>query len=237
MDVHKLKRRPDLIKAKLKKQSDNSVITLVPATVMVPRLWEDKALVSIGVHTTFTGVYALIQGDSYAVSTALTVITTDADSVDTVNVDGEEYYAFRYQAGDRVILNTDCLKSDSVPYRFFDAVIDKGKIPWYLEYEDLIQIFNTAGEYAGVNFNIDHSIFEIVMAEITRNPNDRSKFFRHCNEKDISGKPAFIPLKSVQFTASNTTAKLIGAYWQEGLSSALVHPSERKELIEDLLRK
>lgn len=191
-------------------------------------------MVTVGVRTTFPGVYALIIGDDYAVSTTLTTISTDPDTIETVTIENMEYYAFHYQAGGRFMTDTACVKVDSLPYRIFDAVIDKGKVPWYLDYLGLSELFDSAKKYCGVNLDtIDHAIFEMVAAVISRQASDRSKFYRHGKDE---GRPAFIPMRSVQYGASNTTAKLIGAYWSEGLMSSLVHPSERKELIEDLLR-
>lgn len=43
MDISKLKRRPDAVKAKLKLQKDNSVIVTAPATVLVPKHGKKRA--------------------------------------------------------------------------------------------------------------------------------------------------------------------------------------------------
>jgi hypothetical protein len=51
----------------------------------------------------------------------------------------------------------------------------------------------------------------------------------------VKKPPVYIPLRSVTYTATNTTNKLAGSYFQEGLVSALVSPSERKERIESIL--
>ena len=53
----------------------------------------------------------------------------------------------------------------------------------------------------------------------------------------LSRPPALIPFRSVTYGATNTTAKLMGAYFDEGLTSALVNPSQRTEKIEELLRR
>jgi hypothetical protein len=65
-------------------------------------------------------------------------------------------------------------------------------------------------------------------------------FYRHQfkDTKQLTDKPPeIIALRSVQDGASNTTAKLMGAYLDEGINSALVDPAERLERVEDLLRR
>ena len=58
------------------------------------------------------------------------------------------------------------------------------------------------------------------------------------NRSDLKkNPPVFIPLRSVVYGATNTTNKLAGSYFNEGVISALVSPSTRIEPIEELLRK
>jgi hypothetical protein len=49
--------------------------------------------------------------------------------------------------------------------------------------------------------------------------------------------PTFIPFRSPIYGATNTTAKLIGAYFDDSINSALVNPSEKVEGVESLLRR
>ena len=80
---------------------------------------------------------------------------------------------------------------------------------------------------------------QMFAAAITRDSANRAKYYRH-TLSDLPSEdrpPTFIPLRSVTYGATNTTAKLMGSYWNDGLTSALVNPSEKTERIEQLLRR
>ena len=233
MDISNLKRDSEYIKKYIKKLDDNSIIFLKQALVMIPKKWEDKDLISVKDTTTMVGVFCIIIDDKYAVSLVSSLIETDPSAASSETIESEEYYIFSYNVNDRLMVNSKLVKRDNLPYKLFTFIFDKGKIPWYMSYVDFSQIYDLSKEYANVNFNLPHSVFEMVTGVIARDKDAKNIFYRH---SDWNKKPAYIPLRSVQFVASNTTAKLIGAYWSEGLASALVYPSERKELIEEILR-
>ena len=48
--------------------------------------------------------------------------------------------------------------------------------------------------------------------------------------------PVFIPISSIEFGATNTLNKLGGNYFDKGVASALVTPTESVELIEIIIR-
>ena len=234
MDISGFKRDPNYIKKFIKVLKDGSIIFTKEARVMLPKKWMDNDLITITDPITMVGVFAILMDNYYGVSSVTTLMSTDPDKINYDFVNDEEYIIFNYKENDRFIINSELVKRDNIPYKLFTFIFDKGKIPWYLTYTDVSQIYDSSIEFASVNFNLPHSVFEMVAGVIARNENAKNTFYRH---GDWSKKPVFIPLRSVQFAASNTTAKLIGAYWSEGLASALVYPSERKELIEELLRR
>lgn len=234
LDASQLKRDPVAVKKQLSQAKDNSVIIKTQGQVLLPQPWLEKDLITMGEKTSFVGIFALVIGNVYAVSTILTLIESDPSVVSTETINGSDFYVLNYNPGDRLIMDANCVRRDGLPYKIFDSVLDRGKVPWFLTGEDLAQIYESSAPFASVGYPVDHSVFEIIMASLSRLRSDRSKFYR--NGGNFDEPPVFIPFRSVQYGASNTTAKLIGAYWTEGLTSALVYPSERKEVIEDLLR-
>ena len=236
MDINPLTRNKDKINASLVTHGDGTVSSKTETMITIPSFWEEKGLFIRGDTLMVAAICPIIIDKYYGILNTLSMIATDPESVTTVTIDDDDYILLNYTAGDRILSRPDVVIDDGLPYKVFDAFIDKGKIPWYLSYEDIGKLMDSSHTFAGLNFNVDHAIFEMVASLITRSANDRSKFYRHSASKSTTAKYTFIPMRSVQYGASNTTAKLIGAYWSDGLTSALVHPSERKELIEDLLR-
>ena len=233
MDTDDLIREPKYIRSCLRELNDGSIIFTKAAKVYLPKMWIESDLINLSDPVSVVCVFAIVIGDRYGVSTINSMMSTEPSKIGYETIDKIDYIVFSYSPEDKFMLNKSLVKRDNLPYKLFTFLFDKGKIPWYLNYTDVSQIYDSSKKYADVNFNLPHSVFEMIASVIARNEGDKSKFYRH---GDWKKKPVYIPLRSVQFAASNTTAKLIGAYWSEGLSSALVNPSDRREIIEDLLR-
>jgi hypothetical protein len=125
-------------------------------------------------------------------------------------------------------------------YNVYNEFIAKGSIPWFFNYRDLGGLFEHSGKYSGTVLGANHIIHEMVAATISRDPDKLNNQYRHRlnSLSDLEGtKPTVIKLNSVAYNATNTTAKLIGAYYEEGVVSALINPSTTAEPIESILRR
>jgi hypothetical protein len=106
----------------------------------------------------------------------------------------------------------------------------------------MLFLFETALYHGGANLNADSALLELIVTHMARNPKDISMLYRlmlnkYSAEKVVNPEePNFIPLKSVAFGTTNTTAKIVGNMLGEGITSALVTPSTQSEELETLLR-
>lgn len=241
MNIHGLVRDPKVIHANLRELPDDRLITVKGCKIYVPVRFSERGLVSIGAETHIVGIYAIVVDDKYyGVSMVNAMIRIEPYTRNTVSIDGDDYFEFVFEAGSTVFASTQLVKNDVLVYRIYDELISKGNIPWYLKYKDLAKIFDTARFHAGANIGSDHEVTELLVSMIARDPVDRTKYLRQVvkNEEDLKSiVPAFIPLKSVTYSATNTTNKLAGSHFSEGVVSALVSPSTRQERIEGLLMK
>jgi hypothetical protein len=123
-------------------------------------------------------------------------------------------------------------------YNIIDELLIKGKVPWYLSYEDLCKFLDTAETHAGSNVAANYEVIEILSSMIARNVDNRKLYVRSSVEtkEDLDKKIEYIPLASVMYVATGTVNKLIGAYMEEGIASALVTKSEESTRVEKLLR-
>lgn len=241
MDHTRWKRDPSKVHAALTESADGSVVTSRPISIYIPERFTEKQLADIGAETYITGIFAMVVDDTYyAVSTVNATMRIIPTTISTVKFDEDTYLEFSFAPGSVVIADTQLIKADSLVYKIFDEIIAKGKTPWYLAYEDLGTLFETADTHAGVRLAPSHAILEMFVAATARDPNDRSKYYRHTvqDRKQLeTSPPEMIPLRSVSDGATNTTAKLMGSYFNDGLDSALTNPSSKKENIEQLLRR
>lgn len=241
MDFKKLIRDGDRVQAALAETEDGRLIAMREIKMYVPTRWEGhRGLAKIGVEIYVTAICMIVVDDLYyCVPVVNSMFRIEPSATLRVMVDGDEYFEFVFQPGSAVIANLDLLKDDTLVYYIFNEIESKGRVPFYMGYHDVGSLFDTAIEHAGANIGENHEVTELIASIIARNEKDRSKQYRQtCRDlADIMNKPpAWIPLRSVQYAASNTVNKLAGSYFKDALVSALVDPSERVERVESLLR-
>ncbi len=80
---------------------------------------------------------------------------------------------------------------------------------------------------------------EFFAAYTARQKEDRVRFIREGAKTRSDFTPdkiRWVPLRSVFYSAPGTVNKLAGAYFQDGIVSALVNPSTQVESVESVLR-
>ncbi len=240
MDVRKLIRNPETVKGQLKKQADNTVITNRGCKIYIPARFAERNLADLGVDNYIVGMFAMTVDDTYySFCNINALIQITPDSVNKINIEGEDYLEFVFMKGSTVIKNTFLVMNDILVFRIYDEFMSKGNIPWYMNYEDAGKMFETAGKHGGTSVGSSPEVVEMLIATIFRDAKDRNISLRtiiNTREDLITKKFVTIPLRSVAYAASNTTNKLAGSYFSVGLTSALVNPTERTEKIEAILR-
>lgn len=240
MDIKKLIRDPKRVQAYLEELPDESLVCKKPVKIYVPARFAERGLAQIGMETYIVGIFAIVVDDVYyGVSLVNAMMRIEPTSTLKIQIDGDDYYEFSFDAGSVVITSTQLVKTDVLVYRIYDEIISKGRVPWYLGYLELGKIFDTALYHAGANIGANQEVTELLVSMISRDEKDRTKYYRTAI-KDLSeletNRPAFIPMRSVQYAPTNTTNKLAGSYFGDAVVSALVNPADRVERIESLLR-
>jgi hypothetical protein len=241
MDITKLKRDPAKVHACLRELEDGRLVCVKPVKIYIPSRFAERDLAQISIETIIVGIYAIVTEDGfYGVSIVNAMCRIEPTSTIKVVINGDEYYEFSFDAGSTVAANVNLVRTDTLVYKIYDEIIAKGRVPWYLGYPELAKLFDTAKYHAGANIGTNHEVTELLVSMISRDPQDRTKYYRQTVQsmEEVSKRPPyFVPMRSVQYAATNTTNKLAGAYFKDGLVSALVQPAERVERIEDLLRR
>lgn len=230
-------RNPGPVLACLKEMGGKLIVTKT-LKLYLPRTFEDKRMLVMGNETYVVGVYMLATEDkNYAVSLTTAMLRTEPSSIDTVYMDGVEMYELQYEPGDELIADLNLVVNGKLIYSIYDEIFSLGRVPPYLSYRDLGRIFESAPKHANVTLASTPTILQMLAAVISRNPDDPMVYFRQVtNGKDLD-KAKYVSLKSSTHSATNTTARLMGAYFSDNLTTALVHPAEREENVERLLRQ
>jgi hypothetical protein len=241
MNPKKLIRDPKRVQACLKELPDHRLVALKPVKIYVPARFNERNLATIGTEVYIVGIYGIVVEDQYyGSSTVNAMMRIEPSSIMRIQVDGEEYFEFSFDAGATVISSTLLVKQDTLVYRIYDEIFAKGRVPWYMSLLQLGRLFETAKKHAGANLGQNQEVTELIASIIARDESDRHLQYRSTIKSmdDLQRRPpVYIPMRSVQYAANNTLNKLAGSYFGEAVVSALVTPSDRTERIESLLRK
>lgn len=217
-----------------------AAVALEPLRIHIPERFAERGLAVIGDVVYVLGCMAIITEDNrFASSRVTSMIRTEPDEVGKVVVDDVSYLELRYNKGSRVIASIEVEISDNLVHRIYTEFLGKGRLPWYYNYEIMPKIFSQTGKYNNLRLGADPVILEVMTANMCRDPNDPSRFYRQRPDAKLSylkDPPAVIGLRNVSYSATNVAAKLGGSRFEEGLTAILVNPSERAERIETMLR-
>ncbi len=219
---------------------NNTLVALKPCKIYIPERYLTADLASTNDVVKIVGIYGIVIEDKYyASSKACAFVELDPAITNYVKINNESYLEFYFGINDTIIKNLNLVRMSTLVYRIYNNIIAKGKIPWYLNYTDLCMLFDTAFIHGNANLKADSSLLELFISTMARQHEDKAKFFRHESallDLNVNPFPVYIPLNSVAYNTTNTTAKLLGNYFSEGLNSALVNPADTTESIETILR-
>lgn len=238
MDISQLKRDPVKAKANLK-QVDNTLITLANCSIQIPERYANKSLAVMGSEVYVCGIFPIIFEDgTYTLNNTIGMFRIQPAVTETITIDGENYYEFKFNAGDVLFANTNIVVSNTLVYFVYNYFIENGYIPWFINFYDLVNLFSSSNAVAGVNLGTKATM-EVIIMTMVRDPKDVYKLYKHTIQKasDLqTNPPTFIAFDSVIWNTSDTTSKLNGNYSSDAVNAALVNRSERVEVIEELLR-
>lgn len=236
--MNKLIRNPELVKTKLVVNPTKEVIVTEKCVIQIPVRFTTIGLGQIGLETNVYGCFVLVlDTGEYSVFNINAFVELSPSRTTIVDVNGVDYHQFEFEPYQVLFKTTTIVKRDSIIYKVFDEFIFKGKVPWYLTYDDVGKLFDTAKEYANSDVSKNQDVIEFLVSLISRSSNDRSVHIRNIikSYKDTQNI-SYVPLSSVFYNVNNTLNKLAGSYFNHGVVSALVKPSDQISEIEKILR-
>lgn len=234
-----LKRNPLLIKSIFYTQND-AVFCKKKCKIQIPKRYIDIGLGKIDDDIQILGCFAIIlePSNEYAVFNINGLVNIKPESTSLVKVGEDDYYEFHFDVGSIFISSTDILQLDTLIYEILNEFFLKGKVPWFIEYEDLGKIFSTAKHYAGSAMGDYLITIEILTSIVGKYTKDKTKYIRSNISKysDVKNNVSFIRLTDVAYSVHSTINKLVGPYFNESITSALTNETKSIEKIEEVLR-
>lgn len=154
--------------------------------------------------------------------------------VERIEVDGTRYVQLTFKHGDVFMTTTNTVKDEKLAYVVWIMYIKYGNLLKAMSYEDQAIIFDRMRNTCGIQFPVDHVVYETIFAHLSRSLYDLTIPYRNTDMKENFRR---INLSDVSHAARSTSARVIGAYFNDGINAALTKPSTSNSLIEDLLRQ
>lgn len=204
--------------------------------VRIPRSFESKGgLVFDGDSVTTIGVCDLIFNNTHqAALNLLGSFTIIPSEISNMVYQGVEYVVLHLVTGDTFMTSTRIVQDTHVVYVLWSEFITAGKPIYTLDYNGLLSLFERAKELTGSGIGVSRSVYEGIIAHLSRDRNDVTKQYRHT---DMKRPVRLIALSSISQATTSTIARLNGSYFRdEGLTSALRREVEDTHPFEQLLR-
>lgn len=240
MDLSTLTRSREKVRANLVELDDNSVVAREGCKIYIPQRYVNKGLAGVGETVWSVGEFIMATDSGFYCSTLVPgIMSLVPTEVRQIKLDGDAYYELSFAAGSVVIETTWIPKSDSCIPPLFNEFVINGNVPYGFSLFDLIKAFILSPKYAGFKMGANPQVYETIINIIARDAEDMNRQYRSVPLAldDVYKKPpVIVGLRNPAVTSTNTVAKLIGSYFQDGTVSALINPSDRVEGVEALLR-
>jgi len=236
MQINFKTRNPTRVMSAMKKV-DNMYIAVEDVCVMFPERYLDREMAFIdNGEVKLAGIYAIgLDTGDYAVHTAIVMETlTPSDIVNYTHIDGDIYVCLIFEKDTVLMPDNTVPKLDVVSKDIFTEFYSKGNIPWFLNYNDIANLFRDAKSTSGSNMGEDFTTFEILASLLFRDSEDLTMPIRYSDGKiDYTT----IGLNNIVYGYSSTDAKLVGGYFSAGITNAMVLPESAPTALGDALRR
>lgn len=222
------------------RELNDQLRTIKGCKIYVPVRFTERGLASVGAETYIVGIFPIVVEDKYyALNNVPARVRIDPTSTTIVQFDDEDYYEFYFEPGSVVISSLNLVKEDTLTYLIYNEFMSKAKVPVGVQYRDIGKLFRNALKHAGTDVGETFVTIELIASLVARNKDDKRQYYRSMlkTEKDLETIPnAWVSLRNVHYSSTNTVNKLAGSHFKTGLVSAMVSPAERPERIETILR-
>ena len=203
--------------------------------IRIPRKFEQHGMLIVSNSVIAPGVFDMVINGKYAAAlNLLAQITIHPTDISSMTYDGVDYVVLHLTHGDTFMESYNVVQNDKFIYVLWTEFINNGGLPYWFDYRALLRMFEHARELTGNGIGVSQSVYEGIIAHLSRNPDNISQQYRLT---DMKGKMLLVAIKSVSQAPESTIARLNGSYFaDDGLTSALIYKVEQNKPFEDLLR-
>jgi len=233
LDITKLKRDVEAINKKIVVK-DNLTIAKGKMRILIPEKFIQGGLAFITDVIKTISVYVIIDDkDNYAVANIPISTVLTPSSIENIDVNGTTYIMAIYEDGDTLYDTNDLVEDDGVLFSMFNYFIMGGYVPFYMDYEDLGNLMVKSKEYTGRDIGSNPITLEILASIVARDSQQQDLYYRLSK---MNNPPVYKGLNNQFHVFDNTTSKLVGSYFSDGVVTSLVDKSLESTNIEEIIK-
>lgn len=236
------KRDPAYIKSIIKKTKDGRFVSDQALEIHFPSSYEEKHLAKMESYLECLGIFAIVdpKKNKYAVFNIPAMVRLSIPEMREYTYHEDKYKVLKFQPFDDIIIMDKIEQNDKLAYWIYDYYIALGRVPWYMSYSDVLKIPDQDHQYANEKILANSfQITDMIYSNIARNPNNNKQMYRYVLKKpedEYFVHPEWVPLRNITLGSVDTLSKIMGAYYDDGLTSALAEPSKKLTTVERVLR-
>lgn len=234
-----LKRNPKVLKSKII-ETDSCMLAGEDMSILFPARWLDNAanLARIDITVSLLGILCFLDKDNnYTITKIPTRVTCNPNRITDIMIDDMPYKEMHFSRGEQLIVNRDIVKDNADLFTVFSEFFFKANIPFYVEHNELTEVFINADHFAGSKVGQNAMALELMTSIVAKSRDDLNIPFRIAINKDPNAKVQFVNLLNPYYTFKSTFGRISGSYAKQGRLAALVDPSTNTEnKIEQILR-
>lgn len=202
--------------------------------VRIPQRYRNYWMLAVEQNVETLGVFDMVIDDKYCATLCiLAMVTLCPDETDERTILDDDYLVCTWNSPGIFIASQVLVQDFNAIYCLYVEYITLGHRLYNVGYEALFYLFDRAKEFTGKSIGTDRATYELLVSHLARDPKDLFQYYRYTSMKE---PPALISLRSVNFSPTSTSARIIGSYRDDGMASALNHQQHQRQGFEDLLR-
>ena len=224
------------VKKFFKRDYDKRTITFIGNSleVRIPKRFQSYRMLEITDVIKALGVMDLVIDDKYQCTmNILGRITIIPSRYEELVIKDVPYLVAHLEHGDIFINDTNLAQEASVLYALFCEFVTRGKPLYTFTYDEFALVFDRIKQFVGRGLGVERSVFELIIAHISR---DKENLFKQYRYTDMKKSPVYIDLNNVSLAPTTTSSRMVGAYFEDGLTASLITTSKENAPFENILR-
>lgn len=202
--------------------------------VRIPMRYRNYGMLDIEKNIETLGLFDMIIDDRYQVAlNILAKVTLCPEETEERTILDDDYLICRWTSPGIFIASNTLVQDFNAIYCAYVENIDLGHRLYNVGYLSLIYLFDRAREFTGSDIGTDRSTYELLVSHLARDADNMQMMYRYT---DMKKPPTIISMRSTSFAPTSTTARIIGAYRDDGMAAALNYKQTTRQPFEDLLR-